>query len=754
MSYSSSLLFKKVIDDRVWSELAKLWLSISEEEDNILITQSNLFKLASNDQKSNQNQQLASGDFLLLVTPQLNAFLRREPINTSPQSLLFLTFEREIIELELLKLSKLQNWHQEIVNYCQKEVFSKLNHNHNSSTQIIFKTVELLANESEQDLTYQPSSTPPMDKLLHYQVEQERIFEQIKIQISQNINLATIIQTTLDRSRSCLGLDRLLIYQLNVALSSSIVPQEHVDYVDTITYESLGSQKLDSALYVQDKCWHDYLQSHDKYHQGFSLAIADLETENLHPCVQKMMHKMQVKAKVVSPIIVMDELWGFAIAHQCERRHWQNQELQFLNQVSSYLAIAVHNHQSYQQLEQQKLLLEKQVKTQTQQIKDALIAAEAASKSKHEFLGSMSHELRTPLTCVIGLSGTLLQWSSAESRGHLSPEKQEKYLHLIQQNGKHLLSLINNILEFSEVESGKHLLDVQQISLTSVAKQSLQILQEIAAAKQITLNADLKLQPEQDLFFADEPRLKEIIFNLLSNGIKFTPAGGEVDLRIWREKRQIVIQVEDTGIGITDAEMPLLFEKFKQLEDFRQRTQGGTGLGLALTKKLVELHGGAMEVESAVGQGSVFSVYLPEKTPFQPYAHTQKTVAKRPFLASQTIMLITEDEESAAYICQLFNTIDCQVVWLMDSAMGIEQIELLQPRIVIIDRECSTPAVKKLAQAIENKPFANTSLVLLQEQLIESEWSEFAQAGVVDYLLKSMNPSQIIDKMTAVVTKK
>lgn len=463
------------------------------------------------------------------------------------------------------------------------------------------------------------------------------------------------------------------------------------------------------------------------------------------------MASLQVKAKVVTPINVRGKLWGLVIAHQCEPRQWHQKDVQFLQQVAEYVSLAVLNRYSYEQLQQQKRLLEKQVEFQAQQLKDALIAAEAASKSKHDFLGSMSHELRTPLTCVIGLSSTLLQWSSTKKRMPLSPEKQHEYLHLIQQSGRHLLGLINNILEFSDVESGKHLLDIQRISLTGIVKHSLALLQESALEKEITLNTEINIKSEQDYFLADQVRLKEILFHILSNSIKFTPQKGEVILRIWRENHQVIFQIEDTGIGIATEEIPLLFEKFKQIENYRQRIHGGTGLGLALTKKLVELHGGTIEVESSLGEGAIFTVSLPEKEPLE-YNLAKPAIAlpssSPGSLSSQTIVLITEDEASATFICQLLNTIEHQVVWLMDSAMAVSQIELLQPRIIIIDQDCSVIDVENVVNALANASLANkTNIALLGNRFEHEEWQKFTKCGIDEYLLKSMKPTQIINKI-------
>ncbi len=409
---------------------------------------------------------------------------------------------------------------------------------------------------------------------------------------------------------------------------------------------------------------------------------------------------------------------------------------------------------SYHQLEQQKSFLEQQVKTQAQQIKDALIAAEAASQSKHQFIGSMSHELRTPLTRIIGLADTLLQWSLADKRTVLPIEKQRQYLGLIHDSGKQLLSLINKILEFSEVESGKHLLDIRQVSLQKIALQTLELVTQAAQDKQITLNFDFKLEGKDDEFFADPERLQEILFNLLNNAIKFSLTQSEVILRIWRENHQVIFQVEDNGIGIAESEIPLLFEKFKQLEDFRRRTHGGTGLGLALTKQLIELHGGGIEVESELNKGSIFTFYLPEQIHQSPQVipSASEQLAENVTTSSPTIMLVTEDEENATLIWQLLTAVGYQVVWLMDATLAEDYLKLLSPNLAIIDRDCAEVAVNIVdyyqAQTITE---ARLKVILLYPHLKDDDWQYFAQRGIHEYLLKSMTPTTIIERVSKVI---
>ena len=750
-SHPYSSIFEQNISLHVWQQLVELWLSMGSQAETQLLTVDTLSELIEKDAKKHISLKSATDKFLLLITPKFSAFLVREQEISAETCQVSIIFDSAIIADRLNQFGYNQKWDLAHIDRLRTEVIDRLIQNRDSSTDFMLRTIGLLIDNAETiNLARRDRSTLQMENLMHYQVEQEQIFEQIKIQIGQNLNLPTIIQSAIDRSRDFLQVDRLAIYQLGIASELERSNLKPVRTFDTVTYEARKHEGVVSALYLKEEnCWAQDARCRHKYRQGFNLAIDDLSTHtDLNPCLQSLMTKLEVKAKLVIPIDVRGQLWGLIIAHQCEPRVWQSQDLQFLRQVADFVAIAIFNHQSYQQLQEQKRQLEQQLETQSQQLKDALLAAEAASKSKHDFLGSMSHELRTPLTCVIGLSSTLLQWSSTKKKMHLSPEKQHEYLHLIQQSGRHLLSLINNILEFSDVESGKHLLEIERVSLPAVVKHSMQLLQDSAVAKNIELRSQISIDPEKTSFFADEIRLKEIVFHILSNAIKFTPEDGKIIVRVWREQHQVIFQVEDTGIGIAPSEIPLLFEKFKQIANVHQRIHGGTGLGLALTKKLVELHGGTIEVESALGAGSVFTVYLPEKAPPNLHPLTANNLVPYGTTSSQTIVLITEDESCATFICQLLNTIDYQVVWLMDSAMAVSQIELLQPRIVIIDRDCSASDVKNVVDAIANASLANyTKVSLLCDRFEHDEWQKFTKCGVDEYLLKSMTPTQIINKI-------
>jgi signal transduction histidine kinase len=231
---------------------------------------------------------------------------------------------------------------------------------------------------------------------------------------------------------------------------------------------------------------------------------------------------------------------------------------------------------------------------------------EETSRHKSEFLASMSHELRTPLNAIIGFSEVL-----REAMFGPVNEKQAEYLDDIISSGNHLLSLINDVLDLSKVEAGQVELEVGPFSLRQALERGVVMVREQATEEGVQV--ELSAGPEVDVVQGDERRIKQVIFNLLSNAVKFTPAGGEVDVSAIRVNGEVRVSVADTGPGIAPGDHERIFEEFQQTDAGLERLEG-TGLGLALSKRLVELHGGRIWLESELGKGSTFVFTLPARS--------------------------------------------------------------------------------------------------------------------------------------------
>jgi len=229
---------------------------------------------------------------------------------------------------------------------------------------------------------------------------------------------------------------------------------------------------------------------------------------------------------------------------------------------------------------------------------------EAANRHKSEFLANMSHELRTPLNAIIGFSDVLLE----RTFGDVNP-KQEQYVSIILTSGRHLLSLINDILDLSKIEAGRMELELTTFDLALAIENTVTLVRDRAARHDQNLVLDLA--PDLGEYVGDERKFKQILLNLLSNAVKFTPDGGRIGVWAARTDDAVEISVSDTGIGIAPEDQEAVFEEFRQVGTDYVRKREGTGLGLALTRKFVELHGGKVGVESEPGKGSTFTLTLP-----------------------------------------------------------------------------------------------------------------------------------------------
>ena len=244
-----------------------------------------------------------------------------------------------------------------------------------------------------------------------------------------------------------------------------------------------------------------------------------------------------------------------------------------------------------------------ELQASNREIADKSRQLEVASQHKSEFLANMSHELRTPLNAVIGFSEVLTERMFGELN-----EKQDEYVRDIYASGTHLLSLINDILDLSKVEAGRMELELADFHFPQAIDDALVLVRERALRRGITL--EQSIDPRLGDIRGDERKIKQVLLNLLSNAIKFTPEGGRIDVRTALNEALVEVSVTDTGVGIAPKDLEAVFEEFRQVGTAEKKAEG-TGLGLALARKFIELHGGRIRVQSQVGVGSTFTFTLP-----------------------------------------------------------------------------------------------------------------------------------------------
>ncbi len=636
--------------------------------------------------------------FVLVLADGFNALLTGEAVATGYQTRLL--FEPQAIQAWVQKLEQ-----PRLIELTQVILPNRLD----LHSQFTLKLVECLAMPTHCELT---------EAALRLQLKQERLLNQVTSQIRRSLDLSVILKTAVEQVRQILQTDRLVIYQLDaptvqpVEFFELIYPNLDVEVDQNLTqygsviYEFRSAETIPTVMDLSDAhCFVEQLRYQNWQDLDDAVAIDDVEVRYKKvPCLLEFLRRAQVRAKLVAPIWLQDQLWGLLIAHECQQpRHWQENERRFLQQIAQTLAIAISQAQLYAEVQQQKQTLEARVVERTQALRDTLLTAQTANRAKSEFLAMVSHELRTPLACIIGMSATLQRWSK-----DALTERQQNFLQTIHESGEHLLALINDILDLSHAEAGRMVLNVQLFSLSSLAQQTLKAFEVQAALQEVELELELHRSSLQDNFSGDPRRIRQILFNLLSNAIKFTPAGGKVTLNLFTQPDLAILQVRDTGIGIPEPQLPLLFQKFQQLDSSYEREYQGTGLGLALTKQLVELHGGWIEVESTVGAGSTFTVKLPPQISPQAKASLLPVQTQR-----QRIVLVDPNEESASLICDLLLAADYQVVWVLEGLAALNQIEVLLPSAVMINVGLPDINALHLIQSLRRNPATRQIKVLV-----------------------------------------
>ena len=398
----------------------------------------------------------------------------------------------------------------------------------------------------------------------------------------------------------------------------------------------------------------------------------------------------------------------------------------------------------------------KQVEIELQQTNDRLELTNTelirATQLKDEFLATMSHELRTPLNAILGMSEILQE----EVFGAVN-QRQLKSLRTIESSGQHLLSLINDMLDVSKISAGKLELEITPVNLLHLCHSSIAFVKQQATAKQIGL--DLQLPPKVGKILVDDRRMRQVLINLLDNAVKFTPQGGWIELCVTRDPDDEWIEFAaiDTGIGIADADLGKLFQPFIQLDSGLSRNYGGTGLGLTLTKQIVELHNGSIRVESKLGKGSCFIVRLPqscliseldrEELPAVSGGYHSDPILPQSNDNSSTppLILLAEDSQENINMLSIFLTAKGYRTILATN--GNEAIQLAQkerPDLVLMDIQMpGMDGLEAIGWIRQNPQLAKVPIIAVTSLAMKGDLDRCLAAGATDYLSKPISLKQL-----------
>jgi signal transduction histidine kinase/CheY-like chemotaxis protein len=433
------------------------------------------------------------------------------------------------------------------------------------------------------------------------------------------------------------------------------------------------------------------------------------------------------RSMVAVPLRREDEIIGVLVVRRHVRGALTADTLRLLETLASQSAVAIHNARVFRQLEQKTRELE------------------VASQHKSDFLASMSHELRTPLNAVIGFSDVLLDRMFGELN-----ERQDEYVRDIRNSGRHLLELINEILDLSKVEAGQMELDLDAVSIPELIEHGLAMVRERAVGHGISLAREV--DPEVDTAVADELKLKQVIVNLLSNAVKFTPDGGAVTVTARRVDAEVQVSVGDTGIGIAAAEQERVFEAFQRGGRAARISTEGTGLGLTLSKRIIGLHGGRLWMESEPGVGSTFSFSVPlepgSDAPGDRPAEVSEPAA--PGDGRAGILVVEDDRRSANLLRVYLEDAGYAVSIARDGVEGLELAGRLRPAAVILDILLPRLNGWDLLAQLKSDP-ATSEIPVVIVSMTDEQGAGFA-LGAAEFLVKPVDRTHLLGALSRCVS--
>jgi signal transduction histidine kinase/ActR/RegA family two-component response regulator len=444
--------------------------------------------------------------------------------------------------------------------------------------------------------------------------------------------------------------------------------------------------------------------------EGQPQSVAALENASRDPHLQRL-HAAGWRSVLAVPMLNEGEIVGALLVRRRTSGDFSQDTADLLQTFASQSALAIVNARLFRELERKSGELQ------------------VASRHKSEFLASMSHELRTPLNAVIGFSEVLLQRMFGDIN-----DRQEDYLRDILGSGRHLLELLNDILDLSKVEAGRMELEPSTFSVKGALEYGLAMVRERAATHAITL--DLDVDRAIGDIVTDELRFKQVVVNLVSNAVKFSGDGGRVSVRAVRENDELRVTVADTGIGVAPEDQERIFESFQQAGRSRSQSEG-TGLGLTLCRRIVELFGGRMWLDSEVGVGSTFGFSVPQRVRAVEAEEALDDAGSGP-----VIVVVEDDRRSLDLISLFLEGAGVQTVATRDGAEGLAAVRRHHTAAVVLDIRLPGMDGWGVLEALKADPAtASTPVVVVT---ILDERAQALALGAAEYLVKPVGRDEVL----------
>ncbi len=464
-----------------------------------------------------------------------------------------------------------------------------------------------------------------------------------------------------------------------------------------------------------------------------------------------------IASVIACPIMLEERVYGIVYLDDFKARQFSERQKRALSLLAIVSALVLdrirrltRSTEKEEEVSRLNERLDRKVKERTEELERTNNELLQASRHKNRFIANMSHELRTPLNSILGFSDVLLD----KTFGELT-ENQERYVKNICSSGRHLLELVNNVLDIAKIEAGKYEMSYETFALSEVMTETVAVMRPMAVQKAIELN--LAIGDGVDSITADRVKLKQIFYNLLSNAIKFTPREGKVRFGVVREEGRGNTQnhgflkffVSDTGIGISPDNLERIFDEFEQVEGAFSRQYGGAGLGLTLTRKLVELHGGVITVDSKLGEGSTFFVSVPFISPAQEDRNGEAEAVDLNFPwmdAKAPLILVVEDDRANAELLTLhLAQAGYKVAHAFDGEDAIQKAEALRPFAVLLDIMLPKKDGWEVLQSFKSNE-ATSNIPVLIHSVVDNKELAFV-LGAADYLLKPLDKEALLDKI-------